>query len=61
MIEAAAEKMNMIVLERIPFDPVFTESMVQGKTVLEFDGKSGIDKVVEKVWSQIRCSPLMNR
>jgi len=61
MIEDAAERMNMEVLERIPFDPVFTESMVQGKTVLEFDGKSGTAKVIEKVWSQIRCSPLLNR
>lgn len=61
MIENVAREMNMTVLERIPFDPVFTESMVLGKTVLEFDGKSGTGKAIEKVWSQIICSPLMNR
>lgn len=61
MIENVANEMNMTVLERIPFDPAFTESMVLGKTVLEFDGKSGTGKAIEKVWSQIICSPLMNR
>lgn len=61
MIENVANEMNMTVLERIPFDPAFTESMVLGKTVLEFDGTSGTGKAIEKVWSQIICSPLMNR
>jgi len=61
MIEKVAKKMNMTALERIPFDPIFTESMVYGKTVLEFNGKSETGKVIEKVWSQIICSPLMNR
>jgi len=61
MIENVAKKMNMTVLERIPFDPIFTESMVYGKTVLEFNGKSETGKVIEKIWSQIICSPLMNR
>jgi len=61
MIEKVAKKMNMTVLERIPFDPVFTESMVYGKTVLEFNGKTETGKVIEKVWSQIICSPLMNQ
>jgi MinD superfamily P-loop ATPase len=61
MIENVAKKRNMTVLERIPFDPIFTESMVYGKTVLEFNGKSETGKVIEKIWSQIICSPLMNR
>jgi MinD superfamily P-loop ATPase len=61
MIEHVAQKMNMDVLERIPFDPVFTESMVYGKTVLEFNGNSKTAKIIQKVWSQITGSPLMNR
>ena len=32
-IEQKAEEKNMGVLDRIPFDPIFTKSMIQGKTI----------------------------
>jgi MinD superfamily P-loop ATPase len=36
-IEKLAKEKNITVLGRIPFDPVFTKSMVQGKTIFEYN------------------------
>jgi MinD superfamily P-loop ATPase len=52
-IEAFAEKKNIAVIGRIPFDPVFTRAMVQGKTIFEFDDHSDGSKAVEKIWENV--------
>jgi MinD superfamily P-loop ATPase len=39
---------------RVPFDPVFTESMVQGQTVLEYVGNSKIRSSISEIWRNIR-------
>ena len=36
-IEVYAKERHVDVLGRVPFDPVFTKAMVQGKTVFEYD------------------------
>ena len=52
-IEAFATEKNIHVLGRIPFDPIFTKSMVQGQTILEYDGDSETCQIVKSVWEQV--------
>jgi MinD superfamily P-loop ATPase len=52
-IEAFAKKKNLLVVGKIPFDPVFTRSMVQGTTIFEFDGQSDTAGIVREVWAKI--------
>ncbi|MFO7963689.1 MAG: P-loop NTPase [Desulfobacterales bacterium] len=58
-IERTARDQNLSILGRIPFDPVFTESMVFGKTIIEYAGASDASASVEKIWDQICSSPAM--
>ena len=53
-IEKLAKKNNITIVGRIPFDPVFTESMVQGETVIEYQTTSKMSQIVEEIWSKIR-------
>jgi MinD superfamily P-loop ATPase len=53
-IEDVATAHNIRVLNRVPFDPAFTRAMVQGKTIVEFDGNSEGNKAVRKMWDQVR-------
>lgn len=52
-IEEFALERKMRVMGRIPFDPVFTKAMVEGKTVLEYDRRSGGARAVRKVWENV--------
>jgi MinD superfamily P-loop ATPase len=52
-IEDFAAKKNIAVVGRIPFDPVFTRAMVQGKTIFEFDRWSDGSQAVEKIWDNV--------
>jgi len=52
-IEKLAEEKNLAVVGRIPFDPVFTQSMVQGKTIFETKTGSNIGEAVRQVWENI--------
>ncbi len=58
-IEKLAEKKNMAILGRIPFDPVFTESMVRGQTIVEYAGASDAGLCVKHIWEQVIASPAM--
>lgn len=53
-IEKAAKKNNMTVVGRVPFDPVFTESMVQGQTVLEYVGNSKVRSTISEIWRNVK-------
>ena len=55
-IEKLAKENNITIVGRIPFDPVFTESMVQGETVIEYQTTSKVSQIVEEIWSKIRKS-----
>ena len=59
-IEKLAKEKNMTVLERIPFDPIFTKSMVQGKTIFEYNTESITGQAVKQLWRKIIESPVMN-
>ena len=58
-IENLARKRNMIVLGRIPFDPVFTESMIQGQTIFEYSKNSEVSQAVRQIWDKIVTAPAM--
>ena len=53
-IEKLAKENNMTIVGRVPFDPVFTESMVLGQTVLEYVGNSKIRSSISEIWQNIR-------
>jgi MinD superfamily P-loop ATPase len=59
-IEKLAQEKNITVLGRIPFDPVFTKSMVQGKTVFEYHTNSTVGQSVKQIWQKIMGSSVMN-
>ena len=48
-IEKLAKEKNITVLERIPFDPIFTKSMVQGKTIFEYNTESMVGQTVKQI------------
>jgi MinD superfamily P-loop ATPase len=58
-IEKLAKEKNITVLERIPFDPIFTKSMVQGKTIFEYNTESTVGQAVKELWRKIIESPVM--
>jgi MinD superfamily P-loop ATPase len=53
-IEKLARENNIKIVGRVPFDPVFTESMVLGQTVLEYVGNSKIRSSIGEIWQNIR-------
>ena len=53
-IEGFAEESNASCLGRIPFDPIFTKSMVQGQNIFEYDKASETGKAVKQLWDKIR-------
>ncbi|MEA2084933.1 MAG: P-loop NTPase [Thermodesulfobacteriota bacterium] len=59
-IENLAGQKNITVLGRIPFDPAFTESMVQGKTIFEYSENSEASRMIRRIWDEIMASPVMN-
>ena len=52
-IEAFARERDISVIGRVPFDPVFTKAMVQGKTIVEFDGQSEGCVAVKSIWETL--------
>jgi MinD superfamily P-loop ATPase len=59
-IENLAKKKGISVLGRIPFDPVFTKSMIKGKTIFEYNEKLEVCTAVQRIWKQIVTSPAMS-
>ena len=59
-IEQLAVQRNLVVLGRVPFDPVFTRSMVQGQTLFEYGEENPTRQVVRDIWAKIISSPSMN-
>ncbi len=60
-IEEKAQGRNMTLLGRIPFDPKFTESMVQGKNIFEYGKEGETLTAVQNIWNKIMQSPFMNK
>ena len=60
-VQRAAEKKQIPVFGKIPFDPAFTESMIEGKNIIEYDDQSEAGREVERLWERIMASTEMNR
>ena len=58
-IEQMARDAGLPVVGRIPFDPNFTRAMVQGKTLIEFDGHGPAAESIRRVWAAILRTPVM--
>jgi MinD superfamily P-loop ATPase len=52
-IENFAKEKDAHVLGRIPFDPVFTRSMVQGQTIFEFNTDSEATHAIKQIWEKV--------
>lgn len=52
-IEDYAAGQGLPCLGRIPFDPVMTRAMVQGKTIFEYDGQSAAAEAIRGVWQRL--------
>ena len=52
-IEAIAKERDIPVVGKIPFDPRFTESMVQGKTIFEYDLEGELGGTLKTLWDTI--------
>jgi MinD superfamily P-loop ATPase len=52
-IETYAKEKNITVMDRIPFDSVFTKAMVQGKTIIEYDPYSEGAVAAKKIWEDL--------
>ncbi len=52
-IEDFSNERGMRVIGRVPFDPVFTKSMVQAKTIFEYDPKSEAALSVKELWQKV--------
>jgi len=60
VIEVLAAQRNVGLLGRIPFDPVFTRSMVAGQTLFEYGEETPIRQQVRAIWATLINSPAMN-
>lgn len=58
-IEALAREGDMPVVGRVPYDPVFTRAMVQGKTLFEYDGEGSVAGHLRLVWETIMNTAAM--
>jgi MinD superfamily P-loop ATPase len=58
-IERIARDGDLPVIGRVSFDPAFTQAMVQGKTLLEYDGNGPTASGLRQVWAAIMNTPAM--
>ena len=52
-IEHFAKDEGMSCLGRIPFDPIFTEAMVKGQTLIEYNRESKAGHAVKEIWNAL--------
>ena len=52
-IEAFAEGEGLSCLGQIPFDPIFTEAMVQGQTIFEYNTESEAGLAIRRIWENL--------
>ncbi len=57
-IETHARKNSIAVVGKISFDPVFTEAMIQAKTIFEYNQNSQAAAETREVWDAIVSLPL---
>nr|WP_304992187.1 4Fe-4S binding protein [Desulfopila sp. IMCC35006] len=59
-VEAYGRSRNMTLLGRIPFDPIFTRAMIEGKNVMEYAPDSQAAAAINDVWGKVMAFPAMN-
>ena len=52
-IEAFAKDEGLTCLGRIPFDPAFTEALVQGQTIFESNSNSKAGPAIRQIWQRL--------
>jgi MinD superfamily P-loop ATPase len=52
-IEGFAREKNLTIVGQVPFDPIFTKSMVQGQTIFEYNTDSQAGQAVKKTWGKV--------
>jgi MinD superfamily P-loop ATPase len=52
-ISRFCKKNKVEVAGKIPFDPVVTEAMVAGKTIVEYSPESAVSREIETVWRRV--------
>ena len=60
-LEEIARERNIALVGRVPFDPLFTEAMIAGLTILEFRKDAPAAAAIREIWKNIAGSPAMNR
>lgn len=55
-IEKFANDNQLLFLGTIPFDPVFTQAMIRGQTVIEYDNTSTVTFSIKNIWEKIFSS-----
>lgn len=60
IIEELAARRNVALLGRIPFDPLFTRSMVRGRNIFEYGEQTATLDLLRTIWNRIITAPSMN-
>jgi MinD superfamily P-loop ATPase len=56
VIEHYAKDRGLPIAGKIPFDPIFTKSMVQKQTIIEYDEKSQSAQALREIWQKVISS-----
>jgi MinD superfamily P-loop ATPase len=59
-LEDMARERNIAVVGRVPFDPLFTEAMIAGRTIIEYRKNAPIAAAIREIWQNIVGSPAMS-
>jgi MinD superfamily P-loop ATPase len=52
-IEKIARENNLMVLGRVPFDPIFTKAMIQGQTIFEYESETQTGQAIKQIWQKV--------
>jgi MinD superfamily P-loop ATPase len=52
-IESFCKENGIDVIGKIPFNPIVTEAMVNGKTIIEYSPRSAVAKEIEGIWKKL--------
>ncbi len=59
-LENLARERKIAVVGRVPFDPLFTEAMIAGRTIVEYQQDAPVAVAISEIWQNIVGSPAMN-
>lgn len=59
-LENLARERKIAIVGRVPFDPLFTEAMIAGQTIIEYQTDAQVAAAIREIWQNIVGSPAMN-